>query len=325
MARPIKIGLDYFPLDCVVDDQIELIEAKYGLEAFAIIVKIWQKIYLNGYYIDWEDDTILLFSKRINYGVNEIKEIVNECLLRNVFSYDLYEKYSILTSKGVQKRYLGACKASKRKTISAVEEFLLITGEEKGFITELTPLNSEFSTQKKGKERKRKEKKELNTLSELSDDETEEQIFDEEDLPPMPPKILKNNNEHFEIFDHWNDQSSLTTHKELNLDMRKQIDNALKSFKTVETIKELITRYNQVNSDPNYFWSYKWTLVDFLCRKNGISSFTDEGSKWVDYTKDDLPGSNSKKVIKYQKVSDLPEYAQKFFDDDEKGRKFYES
>ena len=40
-----KSGLDYFPLACNFEDKIELIEAEFGLEGLAIVVKLYQKIY----------------------------------------------------------------------------------------------------------------------------------------------------------------------------------------------------------------------------------------------------------------------------------------
>ena len=40
-----KEGLDYFPMECVTDENIKLITAEFGLQAFAIIVKIYQMIY----------------------------------------------------------------------------------------------------------------------------------------------------------------------------------------------------------------------------------------------------------------------------------------
>ena len=46
-----KSGLEYFPLDVVLDDKFELIEAEFGLTGFAVIVKLFQKIY--GGQEDW--------------------------------------------------------------------------------------------------------------------------------------------------------------------------------------------------------------------------------------------------------------------------------
>lgn len=154
MARPTKIGLDYFPLDCNIDDNLELIEAECGLQGFAIVVKVWQKIYSNGYYIAWDDDAALLFARKINTELTVINSVINACFRRNLFDEKLYKKYKILTSSGIQKRYLTACQNSKRKSISFIHEFKLVNSEFTGIITELTSINSEFSTQSKVKESK---------------------------------------------------------------------------------------------------------------------------------------------------------------------------
>ncbi len=179
MARPPKQGLDYFPLDIHFDDNVELIEAEYGLEGLAILVKLWQKIYQNGYYIIWNEDAELLFSKKINSELTRVSSVINSCLLRNLFSKETYKKYGILTSSGIQKRYLTACTSSKRKKIEFIEDYFLLEESYKKQISELTRLtpeetaiNSEEtpyklgftheeSTQRKGKERKEKGKESI--------------------------------------------------------------------------------------------------------------------------------------------------------------------
>ena len=60
MARPIKQGVDYFPLDVYLDDKFKFIEIKYGLEGFGIIVKLFQKIYSCGHWYQWGDDELIL-------------------------------------------------------------------------------------------------------------------------------------------------------------------------------------------------------------------------------------------------------------------------
>lgn len=89
----LKIGLDYFPLDVRFDDEIELLEAEEGLTGFAILIKLWQKIYSNGYYIEWNDDSILLFCKNINSEKTKVISVVNTCLRRNLFNKKLFDKY----------------------------------------------------------------------------------------------------------------------------------------------------------------------------------------------------------------------------------------
>ena len=170
MARPIKTGLDYFPMDTTFDDNIELLEAEEGLEGLGIVLKIWQKIYKQGYYIDWEKDNVLLFSKKINSEITRVNSVINTCFKRGIFDKNMYDKYKILTSSGIQKRFFTALKSSKRVSISVVKEYRLVNGEYNGVFTEETSVNSEEtsvianipteeSTQKKVKKNKEEESK----------------------------------------------------------------------------------------------------------------------------------------------------------------------
>ena len=80
------------------------------------------------------------------------------------------------------------------------------------------------------------------------------------------------------IFNYWNTKN-IIVHKTLTDDISKAIEKALKTYSETE-IKTCIDRYAQIFNDSNYFWHYKWNLKDFLSRKEGITTFTDEGSKW---------------------------------------------
>lgn len=125
-GRPNKVGLDYFELDCHLDDSIRLIQAEFGLKGFAVVVKLFQKIYgMNGYYCEWNDDVLLLFcgENASTCESNLIKNIVAACIRRNIFSEELYQKYGILTSTGIQRRYLNA--TAKREKVELIKEYLL--------------------------------------------------------------------------------------------------------------------------------------------------------------------------------------------------------
>ena len=51
MARPLKSGVDYFPLDVIMNDDVRLVEAEFGIVGFALIIKLYQRIYRDkGYY-----------------------------------------------------------------------------------------------------------------------------------------------------------------------------------------------------------------------------------------------------------------------------------
>lgn len=124
MARPQKTGIDYFPLDVNMDDKVRLVDAKFGVAGFGILVKVWQIIYDNGYFIKWTEKELLLYKSRINADINLINDVINECLKWGIFNLELYETYSILTSSGIQKRYFEATK--RRTEIVIVKEFVLV-------------------------------------------------------------------------------------------------------------------------------------------------------------------------------------------------------
>lgn len=84
-----------------------------------------------------------------------------------------------------------------------------------------------------------------------------------------------------EIFDFWNSMK-IIQHKELTEGIKTSISKALKLY-GVDKLKIYIERYSRVIKDNRYFFDYKWSLKDLLDRKGGISSFADDGSKWVDY------------------------------------------
>lgn len=177
MARPCKTGLDFFSFDCVLDDKLRLIEAEFGSKGFTVVVKLWSKIYRDkGYYCEWNDDLMLLFAtdEVTDCGVNLVKEIVFACIRRNIFSKELYEKYHILTSRGIQKRY--AMATAERKRVDWKKEYLLIDIPKNSVISadnSINPPNNSINPpnnlQSKGKESKRKKSKGNNIVpSEIS-------------------------------------------------------------------------------------------------------------------------------------------------------------
>lgn len=111
MADPIK----YVQLDCHLDEKFEYIEAEYGLQGFAIIVKLLQRIFGGqGYYCEWSDRVALLFAKKIGAGANVVREVVSSALKEHIFDEEIYQKYGVLTSHGIQKRFADA---AKRRTV----------------------------------------------------------------------------------------------------------------------------------------------------------------------------------------------------------------
>lgn len=131
MARPKKQGLDYFPLDVNIDNKLEILESEYGILGFGFIIRLFQKIYANGYYLEWNQYSAILLKKEIGISKEKINEFINFCLEINIFDKKLYSEHNILTSKGIQKRYFTICK--RRKEIELIKKYLLIKPEDYGF------------------------------------------------------------------------------------------------------------------------------------------------------------------------------------------------
>lgn len=177
MARPQKDGLDYFPLDVDMDqdDKVELIEAQHGLIGFSIIIKLFMKIYKNSYYYEWTQKEQLLFSKRVNVDINSVNVIINDCINWGLFNKDMLDKEQILTSTGIQKRYLEA--SSRRCKIKIAKKYLLLNDEVVNLYrnlvivdinANLVVVNDNIGTQRKEKESKVKETKECVNINSLS-------------------------------------------------------------------------------------------------------------------------------------------------------------
>lgn len=58
-----KEGIDYFPVKCAADKNIELVTAECGLKAHAVIYALLQEIYgVHGYYCEWQREKALSLS-----------------------------------------------------------------------------------------------------------------------------------------------------------------------------------------------------------------------------------------------------------------------
>ena len=85
------------------------------------------------------------------------------------------------------------------------------------------------------------------------------------------------------IFVWWN-VNNIIKHSKLNETRIKAIKNKLKDY-NVSEIEKAISNYATVLHDNSYYWNYTWSLEDFLNRKNGFTTFLDEGSNWANYQK----------------------------------------
>lgn len=129
MARPTKLGLDYFPHDTHTDQDtaLALVEAEFGLEAYAVYFKLLEFIYSQGYAIPWGPDECLLFAKRIGaFGVSsKISEIIKGLVRRSLFDGRVLNSFQILTSASIQARWLEA----KRKKVEDIDKRIRLVAD----------------------------------------------------------------------------------------------------------------------------------------------------------------------------------------------------
>lgn len=154
MARPIKIGLDYFPMDTTWDMKMRLLKARYKLEGIGLVVELFQAIYKEGYALGWDEDSRLLIADEASISIERLDEIVSFAVSKGIFDSRAIKK-GYLTSHGIQARWVKACTESKRKENQIPPELDLLqpssvfNTEETLVNSEETLVNSEFSTQSK--------------------------------------------------------------------------------------------------------------------------------------------------------------------------------
>lgn len=200
MARPYKTGLDYFELDCNLDEKIRLIQAEYGLKGFAVVVLFFKEIYGGqGYYMSWDRERLLLLVSENGIAdgdANLIWEISQACIRRGIFSAELFEKYQILTSKGIQKRYFRA--VARRGKVEAKKEYLLIkvtpnsvNVDKNPVNVNKNPINADKSTQRREEKRKEENRKACASLLPERAEEDEDEGMDPMELKTIWDKMQK--------------------------------------------------------------------------------------------------------------------------------------
>jgi len=127
VARANKIGLDYFPLNIDMDEEDErvyMLEAEFGIQGFGILIKLLMWIYRNGYYYHWGEKEQIFFARKKAIDVTLCRQVCDFCIQNGFFCKHLFDKYGILTSRGIQKRYFEA--VQRRKKVPFIKEFLLL-------------------------------------------------------------------------------------------------------------------------------------------------------------------------------------------------------
>lgn len=129
MARPLKQGLDYFPLDTdfLSDRKIRKVINACGPNSVAILICLLCNIYKDkGYYIVWDKEMPFDIADIVGVSEGAVSEVVKKALQVELFSNDLYNKFHILSSHGIQNRFK-SCTA-KRKDVEIISDYWINDG-----------------------------------------------------------------------------------------------------------------------------------------------------------------------------------------------------
>lgn len=127
MARPTAKGVEYFPLNVnfINDLKVRKLLLSCGAEAIAVLIYLLSTIYKDeGYYVEIHEDEIDLIALDVNVTPEFVLKVINKACEVRFFDVNLYENFNILTSKGIQERYLKI--TERRKNSVVITQFNLI-------------------------------------------------------------------------------------------------------------------------------------------------------------------------------------------------------
>ena len=127
MARPTAKGVEYFPLNVnfINDLKVRKLLLSCGAESIAVLIYLLSTIYKDeGYFVEIHEDEIDLIALDVNVTPEFVLEVINKACEVRFFDVNLYNNFNILTSKGIQERYLKI--TERRKNSVVITQFNLI-------------------------------------------------------------------------------------------------------------------------------------------------------------------------------------------------------
>ena len=160
MARPVKLGLDYFPTDTDILKNIKIrkLIRKYRELGFVLYLQLLTDIYRNSYFIELSDEYIFDLADQFHKRDKTILEMIDFMVEVDLFNKNLRNSL-ILTSPSIQKRYF-TVKGNSYKGLEKDLLYILIP-----LSTEKPLVISEQTPQRKGKKSKVKESRENESIN----------------------------------------------------------------------------------------------------------------------------------------------------------------
>jgi len=135
MARPVKKGISYFPLDVdfLKDMKVRKVMRACGSSAPTILVCLLGNIYGDeGYYMLWDEDIRFLVADDVGTSEALVEEVIIKAIQVGVFNKNLFDTYKILTSHGIQERYKRAAYQKLDSKISEQYDLLDVSSTDNG-------------------------------------------------------------------------------------------------------------------------------------------------------------------------------------------------
>ena len=131
MARPLKQGIDYFPLDVgfLRDVKVRKIMKACGVSAPTILICLVGYIYKDyGYFLCWDEEVGFLVADEVGVSEALVLEVLQQALRVDFFNQKLFDEHKVITSTGIQKRYFAA--VARRSKVEVIEKYCLLPRNE---------------------------------------------------------------------------------------------------------------------------------------------------------------------------------------------------
>ena len=139
MAGKPKQGIEYAGWSVTMfdsDDKIDLLLDACGWDGFGIYFYLCTRAFGgDGYYYKWGFASCASTARRMGGGIgsNTVKETVGHCLRIGLFDKGLFDRWGILTSRGIQRSYWRVL-AGRRSKVVYREYWLLADDECQGLV-----------------------------------------------------------------------------------------------------------------------------------------------------------------------------------------------
>lgn len=240
MARPKKQGIDYFSFDVdfFSDVKIRKIARACGSQSTSILICLLCNIYKDkGYYILWDEDLPFVIADSVGVSEGAVKEVILKAIQVGFFDKDIYEKYKVLTSHGIQSRFKSA--VYKREEIEYIVEYL-VPDVRNSISDGKNQVSDTGSTQSKVKVKRKKNKENSTTVEKKKPKDKDaakaatlsrKEAFYQSLIPfvgSYPKEMIR------AFFDYWSEQNKSGTKMRFELEKTWELSRRLRTWEKKE-------------------------------------------------------------------------------------------